>query len=202
MFGAPPPLLMDEGAVGRVHQADHGVVDVAVEIHPFDQARLAHGAGEDRRILVRLGRVAGVGRHPHEDQALALAHRIGPHLDAVGLEGLVLDQRRDGGAHPVGAEAPAVIGAFDRLALARFLDQPPGRQRRGAVGADVAHGVDLARARAADQHRLAHDLMALQTGDRHVARQGDEIPGVGDEALAEGGLRRGGRRRLRVGRGR
>jgi hypothetical protein len=80
-----------------------------------------------------------------------------------------------------------VIGAFDRLALARLLDQPPGRQRRGAVRADVAHPIDLARAGSPDQDRLAHDLIALQAGDRHVARQGDEIPGVSDEALAESG---------------
>ncbi len=198
MFGTPPPLLMDVRPVGGIHQADDGVVDMAVEIHPLDQARLADGARKLRRLLIRLGRVAGVGRHPDEDHALALAHRIGADLDALSLKRLILDQRRDGRADAVGPEAPAVIGAFDRLALAGLLDQPPGRQRRRAVGTDVAHPIDLAGARAADQDRLAHDLIAFQAGDRYVARQGDEIPGVGDEALAEGGrrglgFRRGGR---------
>ncbi len=197
MLGAPPPLLMDEGPVRRVHQADDRVVDMAVEVHGLDQLGLALGAGEERRLMIRLGRIARVRGHPDEDQALALAHRIGPHTDAIGLEGLILDQGRNGGADAVGAEAPAVIGALDRLALARLVDQTPGRQGRRAVGADVAHGVDLARARAADQNRFVHHLIALQAGDGHVTRQSHEVPGVAHEALAEGG-----RRSLGVGGGR
>ncbi|MNQ95969.1 hypothetical protein D3C85_1115540 [compost metagenome] len=188
---------MDEGAVGGVHQADDGVVDMAVEIHGLDQLHLALGAGEERRLVVGLGRIARVRGHPDEDQALALAHRIGPDLDAVRLKGLILDQGRNGGADAVRTEAPAVIGALDRLALARLLDQTPGRQGRGAMRTDVAHGIDLARTRPADQDRLVHHLIALQAGDRHVARQRDEIPGVAHEALAEGG-----RRRLGLGGGR
>ena len=122
MFGPPPPLLMDIGAVGGVHQADDGVVDVAVEIHRLDQLGLAADhAGEDRRLMVRFRRIAGVRRHPDEDKTLAFTHRIGSHADAVRLEGLILDQRRNGGADPVGAEAPAVIGTFDRLALAGLV---------------------------------------------------------------------------------
>ena len=195
MFGPPPPLLVDIGAVRRVHQADDGVVDMAVEIHRLDQLGLAaHHAGEDGRFVVRLHRIAGVRRHPDEDDPLAFAHRIGPHADAVRLERLRLDQRRNGGADPVGPEAPAVIGAFHRLALAGLLDQTPRRQGRGPVGADVAHRIDLARAGAADQNRLAHDLVAFQASGCDVPAQGDEIPGVGDESLAE-------RLRARLGRG-
>ena len=41
MFGPPPPLLVHEGAVGGVHQADDGVIDVAVEVHGFDQSGAA-----------------------------------------------------------------------------------------------------------------------------------------------------------------
>ena len=82
-------------------------------------------------------------------------------------------------------EAPAVVRAFDRLALAGLVHQPARRQRGGAVGADVSHGIDLTRAGAADQHRLAHDLMALKAGRRDIPGQGYEIPGVGHEALAE-----------------
>jgi hypothetical protein len=78
-----------------------------------------------------------------------------------------------------------VIGAFDRLALAGLLHQLPGRQGGGAVGADVAHPIDGPRAGAADQDGFAHDLIAFQPGRGDVARQGDEIPGVGDESLAE-----------------
>ena len=135
MFGPPPPLLVDVRAVGGVHQADDGVVDMAVEIHRLDQLGLAADhAGEDRRLMVRLHRIAGVRRHPDEDDPLALAHRIGPHANAVRLERLILDQRRNGGADAVGTEAPAVIGAFDRFALAGLLDQldlPTGARRGG-----------------------------------------------------------------------
>ena len=131
--------------MGGVHQADDGVVDMAVEIHRLDQLGLAaDDAWEDRRLMIGLHRFARVRRHPEEDDALALAHRIGPY----------------------------------------------GRQGRGAVGTDVAHGIDRARARATDQHRLVHHLMALQAGDRHVARQGHEIPGIAHKALAEGDRRR------------
>jgi hypothetical protein len=176
--------------VGGVHQADDGVVDMAVEIHRLDQFGLAaHNAWEDRRFVIRRHRIAGVRRHPDEDDPLALAHRIGPDADAVRLEGLILDQGGNSGADAVGPKAPAVIGAFDGLALAGLFDQPTGRQGRGAVRTDVAHRIDLARAGAPDQHRLAHDLVAFQAGGRDVPAQGDEIPGVGDESLAEGGRR-------------
>jgi hypothetical protein len=54
MFGPPPPLLVDIGAVGRVHQADDGMVDMAVELHPFDQFRAgSDDAGEDGGLMVR-----------------------------------------------------------------------------------------------------------------------------------------------------
>jgi len=190
LFRPPPPLLMHIGAVGGVHQADDGVIDMGVEIHRLDHLRLAaDDAGEEGRLMVGIGRRARVRGHPDEDHPLAFPHRIGPHADAVGLIGLVLDQRRDGGAGAVGAEAPAVVAAFDGLALAGLFDQTPGRQGRGAVGADVAQGVDLPGARPADQHRLAEQLVALQRGGGDVAREGDEIPGVQNEPLAEGGRR-------------
>ena len=191
----PPPLLMHIGAVGGVHQTDDGVVDMGVEIHPFDHLRPAtHDAREQGRLVVGFGCRARVGGHPDEDHPLAFAHGIGPHADAIGLIGLVLDQRRNGGADAVGAEAPAVVAAFDGLALAGLLDQPAGREGRRAVGTDVAHGVDLARPtlrtpRPADQHGLAEQFVPLERGRRDVARQGHEIPGVEHEPLAERGRR-------------
>ena len=163
---------------------------MGVEIHRIDQFRpTADDAGEDRRLVIGLGRDARIGSHPDEDDALALAHRIGSHPDAVGLIGLVLDQGGDGGADPVGAETPAVVAALDRLTLARVLDQLAGRQRRGPVRADVAQGIDLTGAGAADQHRLSEQHVTRQRGRGHVARQGDKIPGVADKAAAEGGRR-------------
>ena len=188
-LGTPPPVLMHIGAVRRVHQPDHGMVDMGVEGHPVDQlGPAADHAGEDRRRLIRLRLAARVRAHPDKDQALAFVRGIMAHADARHIHRLVLDQRGDGRADPVGAVAPAVIGAFDQLGAVLALDQPSGRQRRGAVGTDVAHGVDLAGAGAAQQDRLAEDLIALQPARPQVAGQGGEIPDVAQEALAEDGL--------------
>jgi len=81
-------------------------------------------------------------------------------------------------AHIKGAKSHAIVR--QGLQILINLDH------RGAVGADVAHRIDGARACAADQDGLAHDLVAFQAGRSDVAGQGDEVPGVGDESLAEG----------------
>ena len=45
--GAPPPLAMHEGSMGRIHQSDDRVIDVSVEDHPVDQlGGAAHHARE------------------------------------------------------------------------------------------------------------------------------------------------------------
>ena len=188
--GPPPPLLMHIGAVGRVHQADDGMVDMGVEIHRLDHLRIApDDAGKQGRLVVRIGRVTWIGGHPDKDHPLAFTDGIGPHPDAIRLIGLVLDQGGDGGADPVRAEPPAVVAALDGLALARFFDQSSGGQGRRAVRADVAHRIDLTRAGPADQHRLAQQFVAFERGRGDIARQGDEIPGVQHKPGAEGGRR-------------
>ena len=78
---------------GIAAQADDGVVDMDIEHHLVDQlGRPADDAREDRRGLVRLALAARVRRHPDEDQALALDHRIAANLDAADVDGLVVDQ--------------------------------------------------------------------------------------------------------------
>ena len=191
MGAAPPPLLMHIGAVGRVHQAHHGVVDMAVEIHPFDQLRVAaNHAGKYRRLVVGLRtdcgdrrpsrRTPAPGSRPRDRTAPGCGppRRPGPER----ARGWPRTRRRAGSASRDRGTPPSRLRR-------RASDQLSGRQGRGPVGADVAHGVDLARPGAADQHRLAQQLVALEIRGFHISRQGREVPGVGDEALAEGGGR-------------
>jgi hypothetical protein len=160
---------------------------MGVEIHAVDQfGRAADDAVEVGRGLVGLG-VPGVFRsHPDEDQALAFGHRIAADADARGVHLLTGHQGGDLGADPVGSKSPAMIGTFHRLGLAVAGQKLAGGQGRGAVGADVAKRIDGAGALAAEQDRLAHDLVSLQLGGLQVRAQGGEVPDVVQEALTEG----------------
>ena len=88
--------------------------------------------------------------HPDEDQPLALGHRIAPHPDAADVERLLVGQRGNGraGARRRGS-ASHDRGIRPPRRRPPLAHQPAGRQRRGAVGADVAQGEDVAPARAA-----------------------------------------------------
>ena len=177
---------MNIGAVRRVHQPHNGVVDVGVEHHPVDELGLAANDPWDvRRRLVGLAIAPGIAGHPDEDQPLRLGHGIGAHADAADVDLLILDHRRDRRTDPVGAKPPAVIGALDHLPAADVAHQPPGGKRRRPVRADVAQGVDRAVVLAAEQDRLAEDLVALQLAGTQVAGEGGEVPDVAQEAAAE-----------------
>ena len=62
-----------------------------------------------------------------------------------------------GRAATIGAKTPAVIGAFDAFSAVCFARETAGRQGRGAVGADVAQGEDLAGGTPTDDDRLAQN---------------------------------------------
>ena len=165
-LGAPPPLAMHERAVGGVHQADHRVVDMGVEVHPVDQLGAATDhAGEFRRRMVRLRPWCASQPDPH--QALAFRDRIAAHAEAAGVQVLARRQRGDGDADAVRAEPPAVVGAFDGL-KARILAEPAGGERRCAVRADVAQREQCAVAAAAQHDRLAKQLDAGRAACRKV----------------------------------
>ncbi len=181
----PPPLLMHIGPVRRVHQADHRVVDMRIEIHRFDNDRLsADHAGQHRRFVIRFGGAADIGGDIDPDDALLLAHGIAAHAEPGNIQGLVAGQRRHVGAGAHGIKRPAMIAALHhaRRALAQHF---AGRQRRRAVRADVAQAIDLAVEVAAQQHRLAQDDVALQGAGLQIVRQGREPPAVAQKPLAE-----------------
>ena len=135
----PPPMVMHIGPMRRVHQPDHGMVDVAGKRLGFGPARLAIFIGT--RGGSDLRRRARLGRHIDPDQPVLLAHRIGPHTDFRRVQVLAFHQGGNGAAHPVAAEAPAMIGAFDGV----FGKDFPRRQRHAAMGADIAQGESLRR---------------------------------------------------------
>ena len=70
--------------------------------------------------------------------------------------------------------------------------EPPGGQRCRTVGTDVTQGKNLAALRAPQHDRLAQHLDPFQPTGFQVAGQGAEVPGIGEEALAEWGRQRSG----------
>jgi hypothetical protein len=82
---------------------------------------------------------AGVGdKHPHE--VVSLLARIAAGVDAVDLQILIGDERRDQFALAgVGVESPAVVRAFNLLAV-----ELPAGKRHAAMRAGVAQGKSLA----------------------------------------------------------
>ncbi len=130
---APPPRGVHEWAVRRVHQADHGVIEKAGEIHDLanrGNLRVAY-VGEERG---RRRRILGPRRgHEDPDAALQLVHGVGVHPDVCRVDPLFAGQRWDQRARAGAVETPAVIAALDLLAIEFAV----GEWHR-AVRADIA----------------------------------------------------------------
>src|SRR5438445_550526 len=147
MLRAPPPRLMDEGAVCGIHQADDAMIDgarqVGGEIGEFvvlAEFRNLGGGGRSGRGLgkSRAG-WAGIGNED-PDEIVALFAGIAAGVDAVDLQRLLGDERGDQLALAgVGVESPAVVGTFDLLAV-----EVSAGKRHAAVRAGVARSEGLA----------------------------------------------------------
>src|SRR5258708_34962469 len=105
---------MHEGPMRRVHQPNDGMVDRAGKAH-----RLGHGVAvlADIGDLRDLGRVGRIDAEIDPDIALHLARRIARDTYLGGIEVLALGERWNGGAAPIGGEAPAMVKAFELLAV-------------------------------------------------------------------------------------
>ena len=124
---------MHEGSVGRIHQSDHGMIDMGLEVSPIDElGGAADHAWKHRRRRRRFAVVARIARHPDKHHPLALGGAIAAHADAGDVEGLALHQRGNGRAGAVRVEAPAVIGALHGLAAIGLPGECARRQGRRA----------------------------------------------------------------------
>src|ERR1019366_9831938 len=144
---APPPRLVNEGAVCGIHQADDAVVDgarqVGSEIGEFvmlaEFRNLGGGSRSGRGLRESGAGWAGIGDEDPEE-VVALFAEITAGVDAVDFQSLIGDERRDQLALAgMGVESPAVVRAFDLLAV-----ELPAGKRHAAMRAGVAQGKSLA----------------------------------------------------------
>ena len=120
--------------------------------------------GKHRRRRIGLGVAAAVGRHPDEDQALALGDRIA-RARGCGRVSKSWPSASEGMARagPVGARSASRDRGIRRCSTpsASRRSARPTAARRGAGRRRASAKTSPAR-RAAEQHRLAQDLVALQ----------------------------------------
>lgn len=173
--------------MGRVHQADHGIIHMRVEHVMDDKAGLVRQWAEFRRRHDG-GRVrARIVGDIEIDRAIGLMHRIAAHFHPGRVIRAVVGEGRHQLAAAIRAEAPAMIRAL-QCPLAIRLQLLARRQRHEAVGTDVAQGEGFALGRAADDDGIAqhHDAVLL-AGDEVGGRRG-QIPAVGEVALVGNAL--------------
>ncbi len=173
----------------RVHQADDGVVDAAMEELALVPAWARVRHADARWLALRRRRLAAGGGHVDPDEPVLLAHRIGFDLDVRRLDRLAADEGGYRCADAVAAEAPAVIGAFDRVVRQHLA----GRERHAAMRADVLHREGRPVAAAADQHRLAQHHLAAQARLAELFGQAAHVPTVAQEPCVGGNRNRLGR---------
>ena len=171
----PPPALVDERAVRRVHQADHRMIDMAGKNHPLDDA-----GGTGVRHLRQLrrwgcghGLAALVGRHIDPDAAAGLRHRIAPHPDLGHIHILIGGQRGNAGALAVRREPPAVVTALDFLAV-----EPAIGQRNPSVRADIPQREHRSVRRPPQQQGLPQQGFRLHRPGLERGRGQREIPNI------------------------
>src|SRR6266849_4539051 len=157
MLRAPPPCLVDERAVRGIHTSDDAMIDgawqVGGEIGEFvmlaEFRNLRRGSGRGRGLRESGARWAWVGNED-PDEVIALFAGIAAGVDAVDLQRLIGDERRDQLALArVGVKSPPVVGTFDLLAVELSIGK-----RHPAMRAGVAQGERLALSVASDNQRL------------------------------------------------
>src|ERR1700681_4260015 len=147
MLRAPPPRLMDEGAVRWIHQADDAVIDgagkVGGEVGEFvvcaEFRNLRRGSRSGRGLRKSGAGRSGIGNE-HPDEVVALFAGIAAGVDAVDFQSLLGYERRNQLALAgVGVKSPAVVGTFDLLAV-----EVSAGKRHPAMRAGVAQSKGLA----------------------------------------------------------
>ena len=167
----PPGTLMDERAMGWIHQADDAIVDRAIE----DGRDLHHairrgGQRQTRQIrdrLIELLRI--VKKDPHV--SIFIPAGIGRNADFLRLKRGTFDQRGDMAAAAARIELPAMVRAFDPLPV-----KMAERQRHPAMRTDIPHGRDLALAVTADENGQSQHHLRLHLPDGQGAAGGGRVP--------------------------
>src|ERR1017187_10055057 len=166
LLRTPPPGLMNEGTMRRIHEPDDAVVHVTRQISPKMRAAITLaelGNLWNRRqfrgiIHAQLASARLRNVHPH--MAVALLARKRRSVNTCGVEGVLARQRRTLAALPrYGLEGPAVILAGNLPSI-----EPSVGKRNAAVWTGIAHSEVTAHGGAsqdqwnAQQHGRGHVL--------------------------------------------
>ncbi len=162
VVGAPPPLLMHIGTVGRIDEAQRRLINIGVHHQLFVNKDLADGFFDLGWIHGR-GCIFGAGQINPGEFSL-FPNRIVPDRNFGHIHVVLEMQGRDGGASAVTAKSPAMIRAFNRV-----VDNPSLGKRRGAVRANIAKGKDRAVFFAAQRDRLSGNFDTDQLARFHIA---------------------------------
>jgi len=156
VLGAPPPCLVDEGAVGGIHEADDAVVNAnghfRLQVCEFVFAGkffdLRGGVG---RFSARDESGAGRGWVGDEDpdEIVLLFATVAAGVDAIDFEILIGGERRDQlTLAVVHVELPSVISALEIFSV-KFS----AVKGHAAMGTGIAQGEGLSETVAADNQR-------------------------------------------------
>jgi len=192
VLGAPPPGLMDKGSVSGVHEADDTVIDAdghfGLKVSELVFCAELFNAWRGLAGFGWLGESgtgwSGIGDIDPDEIVLFFAG-VAAGVNAIDLHRLIGGKGRDQLAlSVVNIELPAVIGAFEILAI-----ETSGVERHAAVGAGVAKRERPVSAVAADdegefQQRCSVELIALDTvGGQGTIPEAGKHQSVGGLAL-------------------
>ena len=174
----PPPMAMHIRPMRRVHQPDHGMIDVAGKCLAFDPARLrvrdtaTRGGSMLRRVaLVR-------PRHRPRSTRPARAPDKSARGFSTDRHVLAVHQRGDRAQTPSPAKAPAMIGTLDRV-LGQIFPADSGTPRWGQISRRAKASPSLMRpSSTGSPSSISRRIVAgLQ-----VARQRRHVPEIAQEA--------------------
>ena len=169
----PPPRLVHEWPVSRVHQPDNAVVDAARQVSK--QLLPLVGVAEDRQSGRRLpSRPRPRMRHVYPDVAVMLLGRKALRADTSDVEILVGHQRRDLMASSgMAVKLPAVIRALDQLAV-----EPALGERHSAMRTTVTDNEYSPLLIAAYCQRNSQQHRALKLARFDLTASQRRVPGV------------------------
>ena len=185
----PPPCLVDEGPVRRIHQPDDAVVHVTRQFgrEMRDGVAVAEG-GQPRRFFTRLGASAPL-RHVYPEVSILLAAGERAGVDLADIELVVGHERRDLAALAADRlELPAVIRTFQVLPV-----EPAAGERHAAVRTTVARREGAAFGIASQHQGNAQQHGRLQLASAHAFAAQSGVPEAAQQAVV--GTRRIGHER-------
>lgn len=167
---APPPGFMDERAVGGIHQADDGVIDMAGEDAGGDVGEaVGHGDGHGGHFRC----FAGAGIDP--DEAVAFDAGEGAGADFFGV-GSLIDVRRNARAGAGHIETPAVVAAFDFATIEATV-----AQGHAAMGAEIFQRADGAGFVAQEEEFITEQGDGQHTACCEHSGRGGDVPEIVEE---------------------